>query len=348
MKKLLNISLSFLMIFTVAFATIETVDSEPAFADASKAFACKSSSGDLYGYQTQQSSSAINVYRYNVETAKTVNVKSYTNLGNTRVSNFKDIKASAMDDQGHMFAIAKNKRNNLIPYYLPSNSTRGVEVGKSVRISAIYDAGTYFEYNDKKYVMASKGFFGQAKGWILPDSYSYGGSLWNTVNFNVDTSGTSAILNQVDDIAWLRDGSAWPQESGKSPSFVGYDVSNEKVVLGYITSESGGTFNIRVKDHDLDRGTWNKTNNVGAVFAFGGEEIYAVYNGTGEVRKISYNGSSFSFGTSLGNMTKTSKNDGSACHTGTPKQYWEPSASLSGLSACDGEGKKLQVTLRNP
>ena len=43
MRKFLNISLSFLMIFTLAFATIETVDSEPAFADASKAFDCKAS-----------------------------------------------------------------------------------------------------------------------------------------------------------------------------------------------------------------------------------------------------------------------------------------------------------------
>jgi len=113
MKKLLNISLSFLMIFTVAFATIETVDSEPAFA-----------------------------------------VTAYTKLGNTKVSKFKDIKASAMDDQGHMFAIAKNNSNNLIPYYLASNSTKGVKVGKSVSIDGIYDAGTYFEYNGKKYVMA--------------------------------------------------------------------------------------------------------------------------------------------------------------------------------------------------
>jgi len=347
MKKLLNISLSFLMIFTVAFAAIETVDSEPAFADASKAFACKSSSGDLYGYQTQQTSSAINVYRYNVETNETDSVKSYSKLGSAAVSKFKDIKASVMDDQGHMFAIAK-RRNNLTPYYLPSNSSTGVEVGKSIRIDGIYDAGTYFEYNGKKYVMASKGFFGGAQGWSLPDSYSYGGSLWNTVKFNVNTSGTSAALSLVDDIAWLRDGSSWPQLSGISPSFVGYDVSRQKVVLGYITSQSGSTFNIRVQDHTLSRGTWSSNNNVGAVFAFGGEEIYAVYNGTGEVRKISYNGSSFSFGTSLGNMTKTSKNDGSACHTGTPKQYWEPSASLVGVSSCSGEGKKLQVSLRNP
>ena len=88
------------MIFTVAFTAIETVDSEPAFADASKAFACKSSSGDLYGYQTQQTSSAINVYRYNVETNETDSVKSYSKLGSAAVSKFKDIKASVMDDQG--------------------------------------------------------------------------------------------------------------------------------------------------------------------------------------------------------------------------------------------------------
>ena len=40
------------MIFTVAFATIESVDSEPVFANSAKAFACKASNGDLYGYQT--------------------------------------------------------------------------------------------------------------------------------------------------------------------------------------------------------------------------------------------------------------------------------------------------------
>ena len=347
MKKLLNISLSFLMIFTVAFATIETVDSEPVFANASKAFACKSSSGDLYGYQTQQSDNALNIFRYNVETGKTDAVKSYTSLGGTAVKKFKDIKGSAMDDQGHMFALAKTSRNQLQLHYLPSNSNTGTQVGGSYSVDGIYDAATYFEYNNQKYIVSSKGFFGGAKGWRLPNSYNYG-SYAPLTYFNVDTNGTRAKLNTVDDIAWLRDGSAWPKFGIYSPSFVGYDVGTQRVVLGYILGLSGNRFAIKVTDHYLSRGSWSSTANVGATFAFGGEEVYAVYNGTGEVRKISYNGSSFSFGTSLGNMQQTSKNDGSACHTGTPKQYWEPSASISGLSACDGEGKKILLKLSNP
>ena len=39
-------------------------------------------------------------------------VKSYTKLGSTAVRNFKDIKGSAMDDQGHMFALAKTNGVN--------------------------------------------------------------------------------------------------------------------------------------------------------------------------------------------------------------------------------------------
>ena len=69
--------------------------------------------------------------------------------------------------------------------------------------------------------------------------------------------------------------------------------------------------------------------------------------GDGEVRKISYNGSSFSFGTSLGTMKKTSKNDGAACHTGTPRQYFEPSLSVVAAGSCTGEGKKVTITLSN-
>jgi len=348
LKKVLNLSLSFLMVFSLAFTAIEVVNSQPAFANSSLAFACKSSSGDLYGYQTQQSSSALNIYRYNVETTKTDAVKSYTKLGSTAVRNFKDIKGSAMDDQGHMFALAKTNRNQLQLYYLPSNSNRGRQVGGSISVNGIYDAATYFEHNNRKYIVSAKGFFNGAYGWRLTSSYNYQGPSAPITYFNVDTNGTRARLATVDDIAWLRDGSAWPKHEGIDPSFVGYDVSTQRVVLGYITQAFGSAINIKVKDHYLSRGSWSSRSNVGATFAFGGEEVYAVYNGNGEVRKISYNGSSFSFGTSLGNMQKTSKNDGSACHTGTPKQYWEPSASLVGVSSCSGEGKKLQVSLRNP
>lgn len=339
------------MVFSLAFTAIEVVNSQPALANSSKAYACKSSSGNLYGYQTEQTNNSLNVYRFDVETGVTSSVKSYSKLGSTNVSNFRDIKGSAMDDKGHMFAIARDNSRDLIPYYLASNSTKGVQVGKKIYAGvAIYDAATYFEHNNQKWIVAAKGFFGGATGWKLPSSYNYGGNNWPLASFNVDTNGVSANLNLVDDIAWLRDGSAWPKYSSLNieASFVGYDVTTQKVVLGYIMSQSGNTLNIKVTEHTLSRGSWSSTANVGAVFAFGGESVYAVYNGTGEVRQITYNGSSFSFGASLGVMQKTSKNDGSACHTGTPRQYFDPSLSVVAAGSCTGEGKKVTITLSNP
>ena len=352
MKKLLNISLSFLMIFTVAFATIETVDSEPAFADASKAFDCKASNGDLYGYQTAKINESVNITRFNVETGTTFNVKSFLKLGNTKVGTWKNIQASAMDDQGHLFVFAR-KNNQVTPYYLASDSTKGVKVGKTLGADSVIDAATYFEYGGNKYMVAANGFFaGDVRGWTMPDTYNYTGvpGTWSSVSFSVNATGVTAKLAKTDDIAWLVDGSGYPALNGTSPSFVGYDIETQKVVLGYITSKSGNTFNITVKDYTLNRSGWNQSTRVGAVFAFGGSEVYAIHNGTGNVRKITYDGSSFGWGSNLGNMTVTSNNDGAACHTGTPDQYWEPTASIVGTSACvnDNEGKKLQVKLANP
>ena len=231
-------------------------------------------------------------------------------LKNIGIRNFKDIKGSAMDENGHLFAIGRpsSKPYKLIPYYLQANKSTVRQVGKAIGVgNSIYDAATYFEYNNTKYIVAGKGFFGGAVGWRLPNSYSYGGSNWPTVNFNIDSNSVPANtkLSTVDDIAWLRDGSAWPKYNGLSPSFVGYSTQGEKVVLGYITSATSSKVNIKLTSHTLSRASgWSSTSNVGAVFAFGGEEVYAVYNNTGEVRKISYNGSSFSFGASLGNMLK--------------------------------------------
>ena len=349
MKKVLHFLLSFLMIFTVAFATVETVDSVPVFANSAKAFACEASNGDLYGYQTAWNNSSLNVTRFNVETGTTFNVKSFTKLGNAKVSKFQNIQASAMDDQGHLFVFGR-KNSQIVPYYMASDSNQGIKVGKSVSAGSVIDAATYFEYGGNRYMVAANGFFaGDVTGWTMQSDYNYDGqTTWNTVNFNVETSGVTAKLPRTDDIAWLVDGSSYPALNGVYPSFVGYDIETQKVVLGYITSKVGSTFNITVKQHNLSRSGWSQSERVGAVFAFGGSEVYAIHNGTGNVRKIKYNGSSFSWGSNLGNMTITTSNDGAACHTGTPNQNFAPAASIVAQSSCTGEGKKVTITLSNP
>ena len=88
----------------------------------SSAFLCKASNGNLYGYQTEQTSSSLNVYRFDVETGLTEMVMGYSNLGGNAIRLFNDIKGSAMDDQGHMFAIARYRTNDLIPYYLKTST----------------------------------------------------------------------------------------------------------------------------------------------------------------------------------------------------------------------------------
>ena len=152
MKKVLHFSLSFLMIFTVAFATIETVDSEPVFAATGTPYDCKTSDGSLFGYQTSWSKGVLKVSQFNVETktTKTFN-RAYTDLkgqsGTLTINDkskrgWRAIQASAMDDKGHMFVIAERKvsgQNWAELYYLPNidslpgNKLYGQQAG--VRVS---------------------------------------------------------------------------------------------------------------------------------------------------------------------------------------------------------------------
>jgi hypothetical protein len=358
MKKVLHFSLSFLMIFTVAFATIETVDSEPVFAATGTPFPCKSDDGSLFGYQTKgDRSRGIQVSQFNVETGttKVFNTR-ITHLGGKKITtkNFQSLQASSMDDKGHMFMageVAVRGDNDTSLYYLENGKTNARQVGKTLKTKGVMDASSYFEYGGEKFIVSANGFFSAAVGWKLPNNQNYIGSLFPPITFSVNSSSISKTtkIARTDDIAWLVDGSNYPKYAGLDPSFVGYDVEGQKVLLGYITSKVGNRFGITLREHSLALPSdWDSGQRVGAVFAFGGDSVYAVWNANGSVRKISYNGSSFVWKPELGKMTPTSNNDGSACHTGTPNQYWKPTASYSGQSSCDGEGKKIKVFLKNP
>ena len=69
------------MVFSLAFTTIEVVNSQPALANSASAYPCKASNGNLYGYQTEQTNTSLNVHRFDVETGATVLAKSYSKLG---------------------------------------------------------------------------------------------------------------------------------------------------------------------------------------------------------------------------------------------------------------------------
>ena len=90
-------------------------------------------------------------------------------------------------------------------------------------------------------------------------------------------------------------------------------------MLGYLIV-SGSSFTIEITDHSLSSPSspysWSNSD-VGAAFGFGGEHAYFVHNSTGDVRKAEYNGSSWSWSSSLGTVQSgANKNDGAACHEG--------------------------------
>ena len=54
LKKILSVTLSFIMLVSIAYTFIETVDPEPAFASAQ--LSCFNSDGNPYGFQTKYNS----------------------------------------------------------------------------------------------------------------------------------------------------------------------------------------------------------------------------------------------------------------------------------------------------
>ena len=67
LAKVLNVSISFMMIVTLAFVTIETIDPEPA---AAASWDCLDSSGRPIAFQTKYDNGNLYVITYNFSTIK--------------------------------------------------------------------------------------------------------------------------------------------------------------------------------------------------------------------------------------------------------------------------------------
>ena len=76
----------------------------------------------------------------------------------------------------------------------------------------------------------------------------------------------------------------------------------------------------------------------GAVYGFGSDELYAMNNATGNIYKISTNGSSYSISDSGDDGATTSNNDGAACHAGDPTVIY-PHIDTPTQGSCDGSNR---------
>jgi len=310
------------MIFTLAFVTIETIDPEPAFA--SSQLSCFNSDGNPIGYQTKyiSSSDKVEVYGWDSNSGNLISSSlpsgatfEYQNLPG---SNSNEWNNSMMDNLGNLWMIRKDSNKNRTLYYMDATDADNDNIADNSPSlidswsNADNNAASYFEYNGTGYLLSGNGFLkGSSPLLIRIDGTNYTSS-YNytdiTSSLTVNTNSLAGNLAKAKDFTWLRDGSNFPTFSSggvnHEADFVAYDNVNDQVMLGYLIV-SGSSFTIEITDHSLSSPTspysWSNSD-VGAAFGFGGEHAYFVHNSTGDVRKAEYNGSSWSWSSSLGTV----------------------------------------------
>ena len=118
LAKVLNVSISFLMIFTLAFVTIETIDPEPALA--SGEFDCIDSNGRAYVYQSTWAGNTLTINRGINDNSGTFvrefSYETFSSWSSTSNNNISEVNSLAITTDGEMFALLK-QNNSGIKFY---------------------------------------------------------------------------------------------------------------------------------------------------------------------------------------------------------------------------------------
>jgi hypothetical protein len=349
-KKLFLSALSFLLIFSLVFVTIESVDPEPALA---ASWDCLDSNGRPIAFQTKYSSSNLNVIRYNFSTGS----ESTTTFSGSGFSGSGEINASFMDLDGNLYVQRKKTTdsNSASRMYLVNPT------GSPTLISSNYtgtglNAATFFVDNGHKYAIYSKGHFSSGGGFARfnpndpTDVDKFGGISTSSTGI------TSVARSKAKDFTWIRDNSSFPAINGNRPNFIGLDGTNDRIYASYYTiSGQGGvseSISIVTKAYPV---SVPDSGDFGAIFGFGGDELYVANNSTGNVYKITPTATSYSLtllsGQTVGNsnngyFSPSSNNDGAACHAGSPDTTFNPTVTAT-QGSCDGSNREIDVTLNN-
>ena len=98
LTKVFNVSLSFLMIFTLAFVTIETIDPEPALA--SGEFDCVDSDGRTIIYQSTWANGTLSITRGVNNDSGTFITSTYETFSNWSHSNIEEVNSLSITTDG--------------------------------------------------------------------------------------------------------------------------------------------------------------------------------------------------------------------------------------------------------
>ena len=133
LTKVFNVSVAFMMIFTLVFVTIETINPEPAFA--SGEFDCVDSDGRTYLYQSTWSSGTLTITRGVNNDSGTFSTTTIETFSSWDLGNIEEVNSLSITTDGEMYAILK--RTNTSQVYLYKLNYNASGAGTTTRISSI-------------------------------------------------------------------------------------------------------------------------------------------------------------------------------------------------------------------
>ncbi len=227
LKKLLSVTLSFIMLVSIAYTFIETVDPEPAFA--SGEFNCVDSDGRTYIYQSTWSSNTLTITRgVNGDGAdnlasnfSTTTIETFSNFASH--SSIDEVNSLSITTDGEMFAVLKTSGGAYL-YKLNYNASGA---GTTSYISSVNlgsgdnNAASNYEVDSGgstyKYIFTSKGFFNGNQKVVRIN----GDGTYKLITPTITNGGNGS--NKAKDFAWVSN-----HPSGND--FVGYDSNNNDLL----------------------------------------------------------------------------------------------------------------------
>ena len=342
LTKVFNVSLSFLMIFTLAFVTIETVDPEPAFA--SGEFNCVDSDGRTYLYQSTWSSGTLTINRGINNDAGSFSTSVIETFSSWDLGNIEEVNSLSITTDGEMYAILK--RTNTTQTYLYKLMYNSGNGGTTTRISTIdigtgdNNAASNYEVDSGgstyKYIFTSKGFFNGNQKVIRIN----GDGTYKVITPTITNGGNGS--NKAKDFAWVSN-----HPSGND--FVGYDSNANDLLGAEITSHTNHgasneaiTIDLSVINGNIGTGIGS---NSGAAMSLGNGDVYFLENSTGDLWL--YNQDAGTLAETNDDFNNSSNTDGAGCGIGLQGGDEFVPTVTAAQGSCSGSNKTVAVTLNN-
>ena len=237
--------MAFMLIFSLAFVTIETIDPEPVLA--SGEFTCATSAGAGYVFQSTWSSGTLSILRGSNDSSSTFTTSTIETFSSWSHNKIEEVNSLSITKDGDMYAILKRTNTSQVYFYKLNYNASGS--GTTTHISSVTNnlgtgdnnAATYYETESGgttyKYIFTSKGFFnGNNKAIRLNSDGTY-----KVISVTI-SSGSTWASNKAKDYAWL--------EGSSSHDFIAYN-SNTNDLLGATVSPVSYTHLTLPTNHDV-------------------------------------------------------------------------------------------------